>query len=133
MRLVRRALLLLTAVLGACATIPPPMVVEVQSQQSLRDVHQCVTEQLVDAGWAITETRRDDGVIEARRYWPHPETTFYGGRNEFYDQVDVLIFVRTSGATSIQLRADTWKDGGGRVGPSDRVERLPDTLREACR
>lgn len=129
----RRASLLLAAVLGACATVPPPLVVEVRSGQSLRELHQCVTEQLVDAGYAITETRRDDGVIEARRYRPRPRTTFYGGRTEYYDEVHVLIFERASGVTSIQLRADTWKDGGGRVGPSERVSRLPGELRAACR
>lgn len=115
---------------GCVATIDPPVVADVRATRPLREVHQCVTEQLVDRGYAITETRRDDGVVHAEmiRAATRQTTT-----SVVSDRIEVLIFERSGGDTSIQYVADTFLvDGGHRVGPTPEVAALPEALSRAC-
>lgn len=134
-----KRLLAALSLLTACATTAP-VIFDISSQRPLRDTHQCVTEQVVDADFSVTETRRDDGVIHAVRYFEEtrqvPSTT--GNRvvertMEEWQRIEVLIFERNDGSTSIQYTAAS---GDTRTGPwtapSEPMMHLAQQVANAC-
>lgn len=129
----KRLGLLLAGGITACVTIAPPVVRDIPAHRPLRDVHQCVTEQLVDAGYLITETRRDDGVIEGEQA---AKISYLRGGSEFkadgFNAVDVLIFERADGSTSIQYKAISMTRDRELTSPTEEVKVTADRIATAC-
>ena len=122
-----RSVLLASAMgtLFACVTIGPPLVFDIRSQEPLRTVHQCVTEQVVDRGFRVTETRRDDGVLSAAKV-----SNSLPAR---WDLISVLIFERTDGSTSIQFTAGSRVGNEGSYGPpTPYVRMVAEQVSEIC-
>lgn len=114
-------------VLAGCT---PPMVFTVATTMPAYDVHQCVTENLVRAGFRVVDSRREDGIVRAER-----QGTILGFVNhDELDIIDVVIFDQEDGRTGIQYTAGRLHlDEGGRLeGPEGDVEAIADRVATYC-
>jgi hypothetical protein len=93
------------------------------------DVHQCVTEGLVDGGFRVVESRREDGIVKAER-----QGTILGfASSDRLDIIDVVIYERADGQTGIQYTAGRLiLDEGKLEGPDDEVEAIAQGIADYC-
>jgi hypothetical protein len=124
--------LALVASLGllGVAGCTPPVVFTVATAMPAFDVHRCVTENLVESGFRVVESRREDGIVKAER-----QGDFLGFPNpKELDIIDVVVYERRDGRTGIQYTAGRLRlDEGWRLeGPEDDVEAIADGIAEHC-
>ena len=123
------ALLASLALLGV-AGCTPPVVFTVATALPVYDVHQCVTEGLVEGGFRVVELRREDGIVKAER-----QGTILGFLDhDELDIIDVVIFEQEDGRTGVQYTAGRLiLDEGGRLeGPKGDVEAIADRVATYC-
>jgi hypothetical protein len=130
-RLGRRAVRLGALLLGVgAAGCTPPVVFTVVTASPAYDVHQCATQEVVEHGFRVVESRREDGILKAERLG-----TFLGFADpEELDIIEILIFRRSDGRTGIQYTAGhvDFSDGPGLQGPDDDVERIANRIADRC-
>jgi hypothetical protein len=117
----------------ACLTVAgctPPVVFTVATAKPAYDVHRCVTESLVQSGFRVVESRRDDGIVKAERqgdflWFPDPKEL---------DIIDVVIYEREDGQTGIQYTAGRLLlDEEPRLeGPEPEVEAIAEGIADDC-
>jgi hypothetical protein len=118
----------LMALLGV-AGCTVPVVFTVATVMPAIDVHQCVVEGLVESGFRVVESRREDGIVKSERQgdflgFPDPGEL---------DIIDVVIYERADGRTGIQYTAGRLiLDEGKLEGPEDEVEAIADRIAGRC-
>jgi hypothetical protein len=120
--------LALLALLGV-AGCTPPVVFTVATAIPAYDVHQCVTEGLVEGGFRVVESRREDGIVKSER-----QGTLLGfPSSDRLDIIDVVIYERADGRTGIQYTAGRLiLDEGKLEGPDDEVEAIAQGIADYC-
>ncbi|MEJ2203959.1 MAG: hypothetical protein P8170_07605 [Gemmatimonadota bacterium] len=113
-----------------CA-VPVPVVFTVASPMSAPDVHRCVTERLVEHGFRVVESRREDGILKAER-----QAILRGGRpiTGALDVIDVAVYERRDGRTGVQYTAAyaILSETPKLREPTDRVRAIAERLAEGC-
>lgn len=107
----------------------PPVVFTVATAMPAVDVHECVVEGLVENGFRVVESRREDGIVKSER-----QGTILGfPSSDRLDIIDVIIYERADGRTGIQYTAGRLiLDEGKLEGPDDDVEALADRIADRC-
>lgn len=126
--------LLGVAGLGAGMTLmgcSHPAVFDSRTELSPRSAQSCVVQNLVDHGYRITDNNRRDGLVRAER-----QGTFLGfALHDEFDMIEVVIYERDYGETSIQYTASRveYEHGGAEFrGPRGDVEETAREIAYLC-
>jgi len=115
---------------GGVASCAPPVVFTVNSTVPAPDVHRCVTEQVIDHGFRVVESRREDGILKAERLG-----TFLGFPDpDELHVIEIVIFRRADGSTAVQYTAGrvAFDEGPALQGPDDDVAHIADRIADLC-